>query len=117
MVTLYGIKTCDTCRKALKWLDGQGIDHRFHDMRTDGLSRPKVAGWVAALGWENVLNRRSTSWRELPEKARAGLDEKTAAALMLENPTLIKRPVIEADKELFIGFDEKTRTALGRGRR
>jgi Spx/MgsR family transcriptional regulator len=117
MVTLHGIKTCDTCRKALKWLDGQGIAHRFHDMRSDGLSRQTVAGWVAALGWENVLNRRSTTWRELPEKVRAGLDEKTATALMVEHPTLIKRPVIEADRELLIGFDEGTRTALGRGRR
>jgi Spx/MgsR family transcriptional regulator len=117
MVTLYGIKTCDTCRKALKWLDGEGIAHRFHDMRSDGLSRQTVAGWVAALGWENVLNRRSTTWRELPENARAGLDDKKATVLMLKHPTLIKRPVIETGKELFIGFDEKTRAALGRPRR
>lgn len=117
MVTLYGIKTCDTCRTALKWLDSQGIAHRFHDMRSDGLSRQTVAGWVAALGWENVLNRRSTTWRELPEKERAGIDAGTAAALMLKHPTLIKRPVFESGKELFIGFDEKTRTALGRARR
>ena len=116
MVTLYGIKTCDTCRKALKWLDGQGIAHRFHDMRSDGLARQTLAGWIAALGWETVLNRRSTTWRELPETSRAGLDDKKATVLMLKHPTLIKRPVFAAGKELFIGFDEKTRTALGRAR-
>jgi Spx/MgsR family transcriptional regulator len=117
VVTLYGIKTCDTCRKALKWLDGEGISHRFHDFRADGLSHRLVAGWVAALGWENVLNRRSTTWRGLSEKARTELNGKTAAALMIEHPTLIKRPVIEADKGLFIGFDERTRAALSRVQR
>jgi Spx/MgsR family transcriptional regulator len=117
VVTLYGIKTCDTCRKALKWLDGEGISHRFHDFRADGLSHRLIAGWVATLGWENVLNRRSTTWRGLAEKAHTELNGKTAAALMIEHPTLIKRPVIEADKGLFIGFDERTRAVLSRVRR
>lgn len=113
MITLYGIKTCDTCRKALKWLDGEGIAHRYHDLRADGLTPAQVSAWVKARGWESVLNRRSTTWRDLPEDARAGLDVKSATALMLEHPTLVKRPVIDTGKEILIGFDAGTRAALG----
>lgn len=112
MITVYGIKNCDTCRKALKWLESQGIGHRFHDFRADGLPPKTVAAWVATLGWETVLNRRSTTWRELPEKARASLDAKSAVALMVKHPTLIKRPVFETGKGMLIGFDDKTRAAL-----
>lgn len=114
MITVYGIKTCDTCRKALKWLEAEGIEHRFHDFRADGLGDKTVAAWVAALGWETVLNRRSTTWRELPEKARASLDGKSAAALMVKHPTLIKRPVFAAGKTVLIGFDDKVKAALRR---
>ena len=112
MVTLYGIKTCDTCRKALKWLDDEGIAHKFHDFRADGLKPAMVTTWIKALGWETVLNRRSTTWREIPEKDRADLNEKSAAALMVKHPTLIKRPVIETGKNVLIGFTDKTRDAL-----
>jgi len=112
MITVYGIKTCDTCRKALKWLEAEGIAHCFHDFRADGLTGKAVAAWVAALGWETVLNRRSTTWRELPEKARANLDAGSATALMVKHPTLIKRPVFTAGKTVLIGFDDKVKTAL-----
>lgn len=115
MVTLYGIKTCDTCRKALKWLDAQGIDHKFHDIRADGLKPATLSSWIKAHGWENVLNKRSTTWREIPEKARGGLDDTSAAALLLKHPTLIKRPVFDTGRGVLIGFTDQTRTALTRG--
>ena len=116
MITLYGIKTCDTCRKALKWLDAEGIAHRYHDLRADGLTAAKVSAWVKACGWESILNRRSTTWRDLPEAVRSGLDAKSATALMVEHPTLVKRPVIDTGKEVLIGFDAATRAALAPAR-
>jgi len=112
MITLYGIKTCDTCRAALKWLAQKGLAHRFHDLRADGIDAKKVSSWISALGWETVINRRSTTWRGIPEKTREGLDAKSAAALALKEATLIKRPVIEAKGVLLIGFDAKVKAAL-----
>lgn len=114
MVKLYGIKTCDTCRKALKWLDTQGIAHKFHDIRADGLKPATLAAWVKSHGWENVLNKRSTTWREISAKAREGLDDKSAAALMLKHPTLIKRPVIDTGKDVLIGFTERAKAILAK---
>lgn len=114
MIELYGIKTCDTCRAALKWLSEKGISHRFHDLRADGLTVATVAAWVADQGWETVLNRRSTTWRELPEKDRRKLDAKSATALMAKHPTLIKRPVIDTGKTILIGFDDRVRSALAK---
>jgi Spx/MgsR family transcriptional regulator len=103
-VTLYGIKTCDTVRKARAFLDGRGIVHRFHDFRVDGLDRPTVEAWVTALGWEAVLNRQSTTFKELPEAERSGLDRDRAIALILAHPTLVKRPVLDRDGNLSVGF-------------
>lgn len=114
-MTLYGIKTCDTCRKSLKWLDAQGIAHKFHDIRADGLAPATLASWIGAHGWESVLNKRSTTWREIPGKARHGLDDRSAAALMRKHPTLIKRPVIDTGNDVLIGFTDKTKTALSKG--
>jgi arsenate reductase (glutaredoxin) len=103
-VTLYGLVTCDTTRAARKWLDAKGVAHAFHDVRTDGLTKGLVEGWVKQLGWEKVLNKASTTWRELPETDKAGLDEKRAVALLLANPTLVKRPVLDCGGELSVGF-------------
>lgn len=103
-VTLYGLATCDTTRAARKWLDRQGVAHAFHDVRADGLNRAMVAGWVKQLGWEKVLNKASTTWRELPEEAKAGLDDKSAVALLLVHPTLVKRPVLDRGGSLSLGF-------------
>lgn len=114
MITLYGIKTCDTCRAALKWLSAQGIAHRFHDLRADGLPATRLAGWIDALGWERVINRRSTTWRSLPDTAREGLDAKSAASLAIREPTLIKRPVIEIGDRVFVGFDNSVKAALAK---
>jgi Spx/MgsR family transcriptional regulator len=103
-VTIYGLATCDTTRAARKWLEGKQIACRFHDVREDGLTKPLVEGWVKSLGWEKVLNKASTTWRELPEKDKAGIDARKAVALMLAHPTLVKRPVLDRGGELTLGF-------------
>ena len=108
MITLYGIRNCDTVKKARKWLDEHGVNYRFHDFRADGLEAKKLDAWISAAGWETLLNRRGTTWRRLPEDVREGIDGKRAAALMLEQPTLIKRPVIEHGTQVLVGFDSDT---------
>ena len=108
MITVYGIKNCDTCRKARKWLDAQGIEHRYHDFREDGLDDKPLSDWVKAVGWETLLNRRGTTWRKLPEATREGLTSDSATALMLENPTLIKRPVFDMSGNYAVGFSTPT---------
>jgi arsenate reductase (glutaredoxin) len=112
---LYGIKNCDTVRKARHWLDEHGVEYRFHDFRADGLDLDRLSAWTAELGWETLLNRRGTTWRRLPEEQRTGLDESRALALMLEQPTLIKRPVLDMGQQRHIGFDaERYASLLGR---
>lgn len=106
MTVLYGIKNCDTVNKARKWLEAAGIDYCFHDFRADGLEREQLTAWKQAVGWETLLNRRGTTWRQLPEDAKQGIDENSALDLMLEQPTLIKRPVLEHGEEIRIGFKE-----------
>lgn len=103
-VTIHGINTCDTVKKARKWLDDNDVDHVFHDFRVDGLDQSVLAHWIDALGWESLLNRSSTSFRELPDAGKVDLNRDKAEALMLANPTLIKRPVLDADGTLFVGF-------------
>lgn len=103
-VVLYGITTCDTVRKARAWLDREGVAHRFHDFRAEGLEAKRLAGWLDALGWEAVLNRQSTSFRALADAERAGLDRGKAERLILANPTLVKRPVLEAAGRVTVGF-------------
>jgi len=118
MITVYGIKTCDTCRKAMKWLEAEGIDARFHDFRADGLDPAALDGWIGALGLDAVLNKRGTTWRKLPEAETAGADDAKARALMREHPALIRRPVFDlgAKHGVVIGFkpaeQEKIRAAL-----
>jgi Spx/MgsR family transcriptional regulator len=105
MVRLYGISTCDSVRKARKWLEAQGIAHNFHDFRKDGLDRKQLERWVNELGWEALLNRRGTTWRKLPESARAAVDNPhSAIQLMLEHPTLLKRPLLELGDRFRLGF-------------
>lgn len=103
-VTLYGITTCDTVRKARAWLDQHGVAYRFHDFRIEGLEAKRLAGWVDALGWETVLNRAGTSFRKLPEADRIDLDRGKAERLILANPTLVKRPVLETGGKVMVGF-------------
>ncbi|CAG0987080.1 Protein YffB [Gammaproteobacteria bacterium] len=104
MATLYGIKNCDTVKKARSWLDGQGIEYRFHDFRADGLSAGLLEDLEKQLGWETLLNRRGTTWRKLEEAQRENLDRAKALTLMLAQPSLIKRPVLETGDKTLIGF-------------
>lgn len=112
MTTLYGIKNCDTVKKARKWLDAAGIDYRFHDFRADGLDREKLNAWIEAVGWEHLVNRRSTTWRQLPEAVKENINEKNVLDLLIEQPTLIKRPVLEKGGEIRVGFKEADYQAL-----
>ncbi len=104
MAILYGIRNCDTCRKARAWLDSQGSAYRFHDFRADGLDADVLQRLEAAAGWEILLNRRGTTWRGLDEAARSDVDRAKALRLMLEHPALIKRPVLEANGNVLVGF-------------
>lgn len=105
MTILYGIPNCDTVRKARKWLDVQGIAHRFHDFRADGLTAERVAAWSDVLGWDALLNRRGATWRQLDADLRAAIGAATAPALLLAQPTLIRRPVLEHDGAVYLGFE------------
>ena len=112
MITLYGIKNCDTCRKARKWLTDEGIEHKFHDFRVDGLDEATVGNWAAELGWETLLNRRGTTWRKIPDSDRQNVDGASAANLMAANPTLIKRPVFDLGTSQIVGFSDDARAAI-----
>ena len=93
--TIYGIKNCDTMKKARAWLDGHGVAYEFHDYKTAGAPKEKLKAWCDELGWETLLNRAGTTFRKLPEADREGLNERKALALMLEQPSMIKRPVLD----------------------
>ena len=112
MIEIYGLKTCDSCRKALQQLQACGAAHRFHDLRADGLPAGHLARWLDAVGWESLLNRRSTTWRALPEVEKAGLDAVSAGRLLARHPTLIKRPVFEAAGQVIVGFAPPQQKAL-----
>ena len=103
-VTIYGIKTCDTVRKARNWLEGRGVEHRFVDYRAEGLDPKELARWKAAVGWERLLNKTSATFKALPDADKAGLDERKALALMQAHPTLIKRPVLDVNGDITVGF-------------
>jgi Spx/MgsR family transcriptional regulator len=103
-VRVYGLANCDTTKAARKWLEAQGVAASFHDVRADGLTKAMVERWVKALGWEKVLNKASTTWRELPESQKARVDRAKAVELLLAHPTLVKRPVLEAGGETSVGF-------------
>ncbi|MBB3967068.1 ArsC family reductase [Rhizobium metallidurans] len=103
-VTIYGIKNCDTMKKARTWLEEHDVAHDFHDYKASGIDRAHLEKWTQEAGWETVLNRAGTTFRKLPDDARENLDREKAIALMLEQPSMIKRPVVEADGKLLIGF-------------
>jgi arsenate reductase (glutaredoxin) len=103
-LSLYGIKNCDTMKKARTWLDDNGLAYDFHDYKVEGADPARLARWIESAGWETVLNRAGTTFRKLPDEAKAGLDAAKAAALMLAQPSMIKRPVLEYPGGLLIGF-------------
>ena len=103
-VTIYGIKNCDTMKKARSWLEDRGIAYAFHDYKATGIDRTRLEGWVKEVGWETLLNRAGTTFRKLPDAAREDLTEQKAIALMLDQPSMIKRPVLDQGATLTVGF-------------
>ena len=104
MTVIYGIKNCDTIKKARAWLAVHKVPYQFHDYKAEGIDRARLEGWVKALGWEMLLNRAGTTFRKLPDQEKEGLTEKKAIALMLAQPSMIKRPVLEKGAKLLVGF-------------
>ena len=103
-VTIYGIKNCDTMKKARTWLDAKAVAYRFHDYKAEGIDEASLKRWVEALGWETVLNRAGTTFRALPDAGKQDLDATKAIALMLAQPSMIKRPMLDRDGALTAGF-------------
>ena len=112
MITIYGLKSCSSCRKALAWFRAHGVEHEFSDLRADGISVQTIERWADRVEWQALLNTRSLTWRRIPELDRQHLTRGAAIALMLEHPTVIKRPVLESKERMVIGFDADTYARL-----
>jgi arsenate reductase len=112
MVTIYGIKNCDTMKKARAWLDAHKVKAAFHDYKASGVDKATLEDWAKKVGWEILLNRAGTTFKKLPEADKEGLTEKKAIALMLAQPSMIKRPVLEAKGKLTVGFKPESYQAL-----
>ncbi len=108
IVTLYGIKNCDTIRKARRWMTDQGIEFTFHDFRSDGLDKNQLSRWTEELGWEILLNKRGTTWRKLDPDVKENIDHKMALNIMLAQPAIIKRPVLDLGSKRIVGFSAET---------
>ena len=106
MTILYGIANCDTVRKARNWLTSHNVDYQFHDFRKDGLTPRQLKHWSTVVGWETLLNRRGQTWRKLTDKKKADINEASALKLMQAEPTLIKRPVLEVNSQVHVGFKD-----------
>lgn len=106
MVTIYGIKNCNTMKRAFAWLDEHNIEYQFHDYKKHGISAEKLQQWHEQVGWEKLINKRGTTWKRLPEEDRSDVDQDKAFALMMEKTSMIKRPVIETENSILLGFDE-----------
>lgn len=112
MITVYGLKNCDTCKRALAWLADEGIENNFLDVRADGLDGDKLRAWIDELGWEVLVNTRGTTWRGLEAADKDGLDPSKAAALILAHPALMKRPVFDLGDRRLVGFKDPEKTVL-----
>jgi len=104
LAVLYGIRNCDTMKKARAWLDANGVPYTFHDYKAQGVDRGRLVGWAKRVGWETLLNRAGTTFRKLPAMDKENLGERKAIELMVAQPSMIKRPVLERDDELLVGF-------------
>ena len=104
MIKIYGIPNCDTIKKARKWLKDNDIDYEFHDYKKQGVPEKELKIWAKQVGWETLLNKRGTTWRKLDDDTKNSVDEKSAINIMLENPSIIKRPVLSSGKILLVGF-------------
>ncbi len=105
-IKVFGIPNCDTVKKARQWLDAHEISHEFHDYKKKGIDKPTLTQWCKTLGWETLVNKRGTTWRKLPDADKQGLTQARAIQLMLDNTSLIKRPIIDTGSTLLAGFDE-----------
>jgi arsenate reductase len=117
MATMYGIKNCDTIKKARAWLDDRGVKYEFHDYKASGIDRARLEEWCRELGWEKLLNRAGTTFRKLPDADKKGLDQRKAIVLMLAQPSMIKRPVLDLGGQLLAGFDVESYTNAVRAKR
>jgi Spx/MgsR family transcriptional regulator len=106
VVEVYGIPNCDTMKKARAWLAAHGVDYRFHDYKREGVDEARLRAWVEELGWETLVNRRGTTWRKLPEDVREGMDAEAAIQVMLETPSIIRRPLLDTGEVRHAGFSE-----------
>ena len=106
MTTLYGIKNCDTVKKARTWLEKNTIAYQFHDFRTNGLTQEQVDAWIATIGLENLVNKRSTTWKALDENTKTNFNAQNAANVIVANPTLIKRPLLDTGTQCYVGFKD-----------
>jgi arsenate reductase len=104
-VTVYGIRNCDTMKKALAWLDEHGVTYEFHDYKKSGVPVDRLAAWSTAVGWEKLANTRGPTWRKIPDESKRGLDEARALKLLAANASAIKRPVVEWGRRVTVGFD------------
>ncbi len=105
LVTIYGISNCDTVKKARAWLGENAIAYRFHDLNKAGIDEDRLRSWVEELGWEALLNRRGMMWRNLPQGIKEGIDEQAAVKVMLETPSIIKRPLLDTGTAKYVGFN------------
>jgi Spx/MgsR family transcriptional regulator len=112
MITLYGIPNCDTIKKARKWLEANNCDYQFHDFRKDGLEEALLRSWADELGWETLLNKRGTTWRQQPDDVKENINETSAIQLMLQYPAMIKRPVLDTGNVRRVGFKDTDYAAL-----
>jgi Spx/MgsR family transcriptional regulator len=112
MITLYGIRNCDRCRAALRWFTDHGIEHRFHDLRADGLEPELLRSWLARVPPATLINKRSTSWRALAPEQREAASAADYLRLLQATPTLIKRPVVMSGEQVLVGYDETAWTEL-----
>ena len=112
MTKIYGIRNCDTCRNAANWLESNNIDFEFIDIRADGIDEKLIRRWQKAVGWESLLNKRSVTWRKIPAFDREALDADTACDLIMNYPTVMKRPVLVKNKKVLLGFDESSYAEL-----
>ena len=106
MIKIYGIPNCDTMKKARKWLENNDVEYEFHDYKKQGVPEANLKKWVKSAGWEVVLNKRGTTWRKLPDDIKDNIDEASSIQVMLDNPSAIKRPVLESGKTILVGFKE-----------
>ena len=105
---IYGISNCDTVKKAKNWLDSHNIDYQFHDFRTDGINKDIINVWLNTVAWDKILNKRSTSWRNLDASTQQAINATNVVDLLIENPTLIKRPVMDVNDIITVGFNSDT---------